>query len=245
MRTGRFLAALLALLPALSLAEASVPNTPPGRALSAWLEAFNSGDRARAESFDKTYAWGTNLDDLAGWIAETGGYDLLDIYANDQTTIFFRVKARTNGGEEVGRITVTATAPVAVKELGTWRVPPVRRSTSSSWMRRGATGSSIAWQKRSTVLTSIRKSGRRWRPTCASAARAASIAPRFMALTSQESLRGTCNSSATTNTSRCASAFMQGRRRCPRNKPKQTRGDLLRTTADSRRRSTCSRTSAI
>ena len=123
MRTGRFLVAMLALLPALSLAEVSVPNTPVGHALSSWLEAFNSGDRARAESFDKTYAWGTNLDDLAGWMAETGGYDLLDIYANDQTTIFFRVKARTNGGEEVGRVTVAAAAPVKVTELGTWRIP--------------------------------------------------------------------------------------------------------------------------
>jgi len=123
MRTGRFLGALLALLPALSLAAVSVPDTSAGHALSAWLEAFNSGDRARAESFDKTYAWGTNLDDLAGWRAETGGYDLLEVYANDQTTVFFRVKARANGGEEVGRVTVTAAAPVTVTELGTWRIP--------------------------------------------------------------------------------------------------------------------------
>ena len=123
MRTGRFPGALLAVLPALSLAGVSIPDTPPGHALSAWLDAFNSADRARAESFDKTYAWGTNLDDFAGWMTETGGYDLLDVYANDQTTIFFRVKARTNGGEEVGRVTVTATAPVAVTELGTWRIP--------------------------------------------------------------------------------------------------------------------------
>jgi len=114
---------LLAVLPVLSLADVSVPNTPAGHALAAWLEAFNSGDPARAASFNKTYAWGTNLDDLAGWIAETGGYDLLDIYAHDQTTVFFRVRAKTNGAEEVGRVTVTATAPVAIKELGTWRIP--------------------------------------------------------------------------------------------------------------------------
>jgi len=123
-RTGRFLGALLAVLPALSLAAVSMPGTPAGRTLSAWLEAFNSGDRARAESFDKTYAWGTDLDSLEGWMAETGGYELLDIYANDQTTIFFRVRARTNGAEEVGRVTVAAAAPVSVKELGTWRIPP-------------------------------------------------------------------------------------------------------------------------
>jgi Peptidase family S41/N-terminal domain of Peptidase_S41 in eukaryotic IRBP len=124
MLTVRLLGALLSVLPALSFAEVSVPGTPAGRTLSAWLDAFNSADRARAESFDKTYAWGTNLDDFAGWIAETGGYELLDIYANDQTTVFFRVRARANGAEEIGRITVTAAAPVAVTELGTWRIPP-------------------------------------------------------------------------------------------------------------------------
>jgi hypothetical protein len=123
MPTGRILGALLAVLPALSLADASVPETPAGHALDAWLDAFNSADRAREESFIKTYAWETNLDDLASWRAETGGYDLLDIYSNDQTTVFFRVKARTNGAEEVGRVTVSATAPVAVTELGTWRIP--------------------------------------------------------------------------------------------------------------------------
>jgi len=114
---------LLAALPALSPADVSVPDTPPGHTLSAWLRVFNSGDRGRAKFFDMNYAWGTNLDDLANWMAETGGYELLDVYANDQTTIFFRVKARTNGGEEVGRITVTGAVPDTIKELGTWRIP--------------------------------------------------------------------------------------------------------------------------
>jgi hypothetical protein len=72
MSTGRFLAALLAVLPALSVADVSVPDTPAGHALGAWLDAFNSADR-------------TDDDDTA------------------QTNVFFRVKARTSGGEEIGR----------------------------------------------------------------------------------------------------------------------------------------------
>ena len=117
------LGALLVVLPVRSLAEVLVPATPAGHALGAWLDAFNSADRAREESFIKTHAWETNLDDLASWRAQTGGYDLLEIYSNDRTSVFFRVKSRTNGGEEVGRVTVTATEPFAVKELGTWRIP--------------------------------------------------------------------------------------------------------------------------
>ena len=123
MPTRPFLGALLALLPALSLAEASVPATPAGRALAAWLEAFNSGDRARVEAFDKSYQREWNLDDDMKWRAETGGYDLLAIYTNDQTHILFRLKAKSNGGEEIGTIQLSATEPRVFTELGTFRIP--------------------------------------------------------------------------------------------------------------------------
>jgi hypothetical protein len=124
MLTGRFLGALLAVLPALSLADVTAPDAPAGRALGMWLDAFNSGDRAREESFIKTYASWMNLDGSMKWRAETGGYDLLDIYSNDQTTVFFRVKAKENAAEEIGRVSVNTTEPLAVIELGTWRIPP-------------------------------------------------------------------------------------------------------------------------
>jgi hypothetical protein len=123
MLTDRFLGALLAMLPALSLADVSVPDTPAGHVFSAWLDAFNSAEGARQESFMKTYAWGTTLDVVTKWRAETGGYDLLEIYSNDQTSVFFRVKARSNAAEEIGRVRVNVAEPPAVTELGTWRIP--------------------------------------------------------------------------------------------------------------------------
>jgi len=123
MSIAPFLGALLALLPVLSLADVSVPDTPAGRALSAWLDAFNSGERAREESFIETHASGWDLDWMVKWRAETGGYDLLEIYANDPANVFFRIKARVNAVEEVGRLTVSTTEPAAVGEFGTWRVP--------------------------------------------------------------------------------------------------------------------------
>jgi hypothetical protein len=90
------LAALLTLLPALSVSQVPVPNTPAGQALRAWLDAFNS--------------------------AETGGYDLLEVFAEDETNVFFRVKARTTAAEEVGRLRVSGAEPVAVTELRTRRI---------------------------------------------------------------------------------------------------------------------------
>ena len=123
MLRGPFLAALFAVLPAISIADISVPSTPAGQALSAWLDAFNSGDRAHEEAFLKTYSWEVDLDSHMRWRAETGGYDLLDIYTNDQTRILFRLKDRANGGEEIGTIQVSATTPRILTELGTFRVP--------------------------------------------------------------------------------------------------------------------------
>jgi hypothetical protein len=102
MSTGRLLAALLAVLPALSLADASVPDTPAGHAFAAWLDAFNSADRAREEAFIKTYAPSWNLDNIAKWRAETGAYDLLDVYSDDKTNVFLSRKG-ANDSRRRGR----------------------------------------------------------------------------------------------------------------------------------------------
>ena len=124
MLTGRFLATLLAVLPVLSFADVSVPDAPAATPPSARGSTHSTVPTVHAQSPSTRLMRGERIfDDFAGWIAETGGYDLLDIYANDQTTVFFRVRARANGALEVGRITVTAAAPVAVTELGTCRIP--------------------------------------------------------------------------------------------------------------------------
>jgi hypothetical protein len=126
MKIRSFIGVLLAALPLLAPADGSAPScpdTPAGHALAAWLYAFNIGDRAGEEEFVKTYSWKTNLDGDMRWRAETGGYDLLDIYTNDQTHILFRLKARANGSEEIGTIHVSAAEPRVLRELGTFRIP--------------------------------------------------------------------------------------------------------------------------
>jgi hypothetical protein len=58
------------------------------------------------------------------WRAETGGYDLLAIYDSTRNDITFRVRAKASPTEEIGRVTVTATDPAQVTELGTFVIPP-------------------------------------------------------------------------------------------------------------------------
>src|ERR1700754_2660829 len=105
MSTRSFLAALLAALPALWLAAGSapsIPDTPAGHALSEWLEAFNSGDRATYEAFEKTHAPWLQTDQEMQLRERTGGYDLLDISESDKLWIVFRAKQRAGSAEAVG-----------------------------------------------------------------------------------------------------------------------------------------------
>jgi hypothetical protein len=121
-----FLAALICALASHAHAATpapSIPDTPVGRTLTAWLDAFNSGDRARDEAFTKSHSWEADPDYLMRWQAEVGGYDLLDVYTNDRTHILFRLQARANGGEEIGSMQVSAAEPPALTELVTFRVP--------------------------------------------------------------------------------------------------------------------------
>jgi hypothetical protein len=75
MRASSFLGALVSVFHCLTVAAAtapSVPSTLAGHALSLWLDAFNSGDRARAESFIEAHASWMDLDYLMRWRAESG-----------------------------------------------------------------------------------------------------------------------------------------------------------------------------
>ena len=124
MSTRLLLAALLAVLPALSVADVSMPDTPVGHVLGAWLDAFNSDDRARVEDFHRTHALPWPPSDTAKWRAETGAYDLLEVYSGDKANVFFRVKARATAVEEVGWLKVSGAESEIVKtNIGTWRIP--------------------------------------------------------------------------------------------------------------------------
>nr|AQQ75162.1 hypothetical protein [uncultured bacterium] len=124
MRLRAFLGVLLAALPAMAMGGVAMPDSAAGRVFAAWLDAFNSGERARLEAFARAHAPGRNADDYLGWRGDTGAYELLEIFGGDQRNVFFRVKARSTGAEEVGRLQVSAASLVTVAELGTWRVPP-------------------------------------------------------------------------------------------------------------------------
>src|SRR6478672_1248328 len=71
----RFMAMLAILF--LAVTQVQLPTTPVGRKLDSWLQAVNSGDRAKIRAVhagEKDAARYTAGDAMMGW--ETGGFDV-------------------------------------------------------------------------------------------------------------------------------------------------------------------------
>ncbi|HEY6455642.1 MAG TPA: S41 family peptidase [Steroidobacteraceae bacterium] len=114
MATGSFFGALLSVLPVLALADGSapsIPDTPAGHALASWLEAFNSGDRATWESFEKADAPWLSTDREIALRARSGGYDLQRIDQSDKLWITFHVKERASSAQLTGSLVVKSNDP--------------------------------------------------------------------------------------------------------------------------------------
>ncbi len=105
-------------------AQPVLPDTPAGRTLKAWLEAFNSGDRARMESYLKTFDPKRPLDIQMNFHNQTGGFDLLSIEKSERTYIEFRVKEKNGPTTAIGRLDVKDADPAAVATFGVFAVPP-------------------------------------------------------------------------------------------------------------------------
>ena len=111
---GLLLTALLSILPGVGSAESatsSIPATPAGHALAAWLDAFNSGDAEKVETFAQAHAPWLSLDQQMGQRATTGGYDLASIDGSGRLWIVFHVKERTSGTKVYGRVVVRLKDP--------------------------------------------------------------------------------------------------------------------------------------
>lgn len=73
-----------------------VPDTPAGRAFSAWLEAFNSGDSAKLEQFYKIYGPDKlpHLSEEVNFRAITGGFDVREIEPSTPTAVTALIQER-------------------------------------------------------------------------------------------------------------------------------------------------------
>jgi hypothetical protein len=105
-------------------AQPAIPDTPAGRTLKAWLEAFNSGDRAQMEAYIKKFDPARPLDNQMNFRGQTGGFELLAIQKSERTHIEFRVKEKAGPTTAIGRMDVKDADPAEVVSFGVRAVPP-------------------------------------------------------------------------------------------------------------------------
>jgi len=107
-----------------SVAQVSVPDTPAGQTLKAWLTAFNSGDRAQIESYVKTIDSSQSVDGMMGFRQGTGGFELLSVESSEPLHIRFRVKEKNSPTTALGNLLVKDGHPPTVATFGLRALPP-------------------------------------------------------------------------------------------------------------------------
>jgi hypothetical protein len=118
--SARNAVALLGLLGALLLglnaasADVMIPDTPAGRTMSAWLEAFNSGDRIRLDDYYKKYDPDKHADDFMDFRARVGGFELLSIEKSEPLRIVFLLKERNSDMRALAKLQVSDSEPPRV-----------------------------------------------------------------------------------------------------------------------------------
>ena len=105
-------------------AQPAFPDTPAGRTLKAWFEAFNSGDRARIEAYIQKFDPSRPIDNQVNFRNQTGGFDLVGIDKSERTHIEFRVKEKGGSTTALGRLDVKDSDPAEVVSFGIRAIPP-------------------------------------------------------------------------------------------------------------------------
>lgn len=103
---------------------AAIPDTPAGHALAAWLDAFNSGDRARIQAYLSKYEPKKPLDATIAFRNQTGGFELIGVDKSERLHIEFRVKEKAGSTTALGKIDVSDADPAVVVTFGLRAVPP-------------------------------------------------------------------------------------------------------------------------
>lgn len=116
----------LAFIVALSRIEAqpTIPETPAGQALQAWLEAFNSGDRDVIAAYVQKYEPSMGLDATVSFRSQTGGFDLLNIDGSEPRRVQFRVKEKNRPTIALGMIELKAGDPPKMATFRLRAIPP-------------------------------------------------------------------------------------------------------------------------
>src|ERR1700753_4035948 len=86
--------------------KSNLPDTPAGRTFKAWLDAFNSGDRATVETYCRKYEPTKSVDDEMQFRGMTGGFESLQVLKSETNRIEVLVKERHSETRAIANLSV-------------------------------------------------------------------------------------------------------------------------------------------
>ena len=101
----------------------TVPDTPAGHTLQAFLDAFNSGDHDRIAAYVKEYDPENSADGLTSFSSQTGGFTLTSVVHSEPDRLTFLVHGRGDKVDAFGVVQLASTAPPRVKRLSIRALP--------------------------------------------------------------------------------------------------------------------------
>ena len=134
---------VFALLAAAQPQSINIADTPAGHTFKAWLDAFNSGDRATEEKYLETYDPERSLDDEMRFRGMTGGFILTQILKSDPQRIEFLVKERNSDTVAIGKMEVKPGEPAKVASFGLRAVPPGTKAADLNFKIDAATRAKV------------------------------------------------------------------------------------------------------
>jgi len=102
----------------------AVPDTPAGHALQAWLDVFNSGDKARIQDFVTKYDPTDSVEETLDFREHTGGFDLQGVDKSDPLHIEFRLKEKSSPTVAWGKIVMKDANSGVMESFDTRAIPP-------------------------------------------------------------------------------------------------------------------------
>jgi hypothetical protein len=105
-------------------AEVSVPDTPAGHTLEAFLDAFDSGHHDRIAAYVKEYDPENSADGLTSFSNQTGGFTLTSILGSTPDKLTFLVHGRGDNVDAYGILQLASTTPPRVGHLNIRALPP-------------------------------------------------------------------------------------------------------------------------
>ena len=103
--------------------QAGVPDTPAGRVLRSWLDAFNSGDAAKMDAYYQRYEPDKSAEGQMPFRNEVGGFDLVSIEKSQPSHVEFLVKERKGDRRAFGSFDLPSESGT-VKNFLLQAIPP-------------------------------------------------------------------------------------------------------------------------